>query len=69
MNAKTQTNSILLCNFVVTSGAPIFVDSRDYGFDFDDDELARELLAPLPQYIQPIPEVDESNYANLYFLA
>lgn len=27
---------------------PVMASSRDYGFDFDDDELARELLAPIP---------------------
>lgn len=27
---------------------PVKASSRDYGFDFDDDALARELLAPIP---------------------
>ncbi|MCE7918623.1 MAG: hypothetical protein DYG85_03785 [Chloroflexi bacterium CFX1] len=69
MNAQTLTFPMTLCNFVLAPDAPIFADPRDYGFDFDEDELERELLAPLPRFVQSIPEVDESNYAPLYFLA
>lgn len=37
---------------------PIMASSLDYGFDFDADELARELLAPLPVF-----EIDHSNHS------
>lgn len=69
MNAQTQTASILTCNFVVAPEEPIFADSRDYGFDFDEEELARELLAPLPLFYQASLAADDSEFAAHFFLA
>lgn len=43
-------------------------DSHDYGFDFDEEELGRELLTPLPASVinQPVDKVEaeelDSNY-------
>lgn len=59
MNAQTLTASMLTCSFVVAPEEPIFADSRDYGFDFDENELARELLAPLPLFYQASLAADE----------
>ncbi len=54
MNTQILKKSPKLCNFSVVlpttdllPAQPIQASSRDYGFDFDEDELARELLAPL----------------------
>lgn len=59
MTTQTLTTPSMICNFVVAPEQPIFADSRDYGFDFDEEEIGRELLAPLPASLslQPIPEV------------
>jgi len=56
MNTQILTKPAAICNFFViisdgedfTPAQPIRASSRDYGFDFDEEELARELLAPLP---------------------
>lgn len=39
---------------------PVQACSRDYGFDFDEEEVGREMLAPLPVDLssQAIPEID-----------
>jgi hypothetical protein len=37
---------------------PILVPSLDYGFDFDDEELGKELLAPLPACFADQPSLD-----------
>ena len=48
MTIQTLTNPATICNFLVAMPEPIRASSRDYGFDFDEEEIARELLAPLP---------------------
>ena len=55
MNTQTLTNPVLNCSLVVTlqpaglsRAYPIQACSRDYGFDFDEEEIGREMLAPLP---------------------
>lgn len=55
MNTQTLTATpMMTCSFVVAipetdfpAGEPVYASSRDYGFDFDDTELAEELVAPL----------------------
>ena len=49
MTIQTQTTSANLREFILTLpvAQPIQADSRDYGFDFNEDELGRELLASL----------------------
>ncbi len=49
MNAQTLTTSVMTCDFVVaipqanfTVEEPMCASSRDYGFDFDEAELAEE---------------------------
>jgi hypothetical protein len=48
MTTQILTIPVMHCNFVIAPKEPIFADSRDYGFDFDEEELGKELLAPLP---------------------
>jgi len=78
MNTQTLTSPAMTCNFVVAFpeaifDEPIYVPSRDYGFDFDEEELGSELLAPLPAGLsdQPIPEVGAGEFeqAFQYFLS
>jgi hypothetical protein len=59
----------MTCNFIFAlPEEPICASSRDYGFDFDEQELARELLAPLPitPPAQPIPEVDADEFEKAF---
>jgi len=74
MNTQTLTTSIMTCNFILAlPEEPIYASSRDYGFDFDDQELAGELPNPLPASLadQPIPEMkaDEFEQAFHYFFS
>ena len=80
MNTQTQTTPANLSEFVIAlpiaefpPARPISANSCDYGFDFDEDELGRELLAPLPGSvaIPTIPEVgaDEFEKVFQYFLS
>lgn len=79
MDIKINTFPALTCDFVVAPEAdsslekPIIASSRDYGFDFDEEELGRELLAPIPvsTATPTIPEVEaeECEQAYLYFLS
>jgi hypothetical protein len=79
MNTQTLTKPATNYNFFVisdegfTPAQPICASSRDYGFDFDQEELARELLAPLPTGLstQTIPEVETDEFEKKfrYFLS
>ena len=70
MNAQTLTTSAIFCNFVVAihEEEQVYAPSRDYGFDFDEEELAHELIAPLPASLadQPIPEVEANEFESFY---
>ena len=75
MNTQTLTTPALTCNFLVafpqaglSSEEPIFASSRDYGFDFDEVELAEGLLAPLPTNPgpQPMSEVAAEEFESRY---
>jgi hypothetical protein len=48
MTIQILTRPATICNFLVALSEPIQASSRDYGFDFDEEEIARELLTPLP---------------------
>ena len=73
MTIQTQTNTADLHEFVLAFpiAEPIQADSRDYGFDFNEDELGRDLLAPLSDSIsiQSLPEVDAFEKIFQYFLS
>jgi len=50
------------------SAQPIQACSRDYGFDFDEEEIGREMLAPLPfkTSSHAIPEVDADEFEQVF---
>ena len=49
-------------------GQPYCATSLDYGFDFKEDELARELSAPLPANLadQPNYHIEADEFEMLY---
>lgn len=51
-----------------THRPPIFASSLDYGFDFDEQELGRELLASQPASLddQPHHLVEAEEFESLY---
>ncbi len=63
-----MTQPTTFCVFVLAEPEPIYASSRDYGFDFDEDELGRELLAAFLFDIanQPLPEVDADEFEERY---
>ena len=80
MNTQNLTNPATIFNFLVelsdedfATEQPICASSRDYGFDFDEEELARELLAPLPASLlsQADAEVDTDEFESrhIWFLS
>ena len=74
MTIQILTKPAMICNFLVAiPEEPIYASSRDYGFDFDEEEIAHELLAPLPASLstQTIPavEADEFEKDFHYFLS
>lgn len=73
MTCQTLTQPATCPVFVVVEPEPISASSRDYGFDFDEDELGRELLTPLPDSLSTpsFPEVDADAFEKTfqYFLS
>jgi hypothetical protein len=47
---------------------PVLANSRDYGFDFDEEEVVREMLAPLPidLSLQAMPEVNADEFEQVF---
>jgi len=47
---------------------PIQACSRDYGFDFDEEEIGREMLTPLPfkTSSHTIPEVTAGKFEQVF---
>ena len=72
MTTQTQTNSAKLRELALALpiAETIQADSRDYGFDFNEDELGRELLSPLPAGItvQSLPDANSAEKTFHYFL-
>lgn len=75
MNTQTLTNFTLNCNLVIASlpidfpkARPIQACSRDYGFDFDEEEIGRELLAPLPARLSSgaILEIEADEFEQVF---
>jgi hypothetical protein len=73
MTIQTQITSISLREFafLLPTAQPIQADSRDYGFDCNEDELGRDLLAPLPASltVQALPDPDAFENTFHYFLS
>jgi hypothetical protein len=75
MNTQILTFPVITCNFAIAPlepnlslENPVYASSRDYGFDFDEEEQARELLAPLPTALASpaIPEVDADEFEQVF---
>ena len=75
MNTQALRNPALYCNFVIVSPPedfpgkyPVQACSRDYGFDFDEEEIGRELLTPLSAELssQAIPEMDADEFEQVF---
>jgi len=47
---------------------PVQACSRDYGFDFDEEEIGRELLAPLPARLSSgaILEIEADEFEQVF---
>jgi len=73
MTIQILTLPATICNFLVASPEPIQACSRDYGFDFDEEQLAEELLttSPTDSSTQPASEIaaDEFEARYLSFLS
>ena len=71
MTIQMQTNPKNLCEFAfaLQIAETIQPNSRDYGFDFDEDELGKELLAPLPisLAVQSLPEVVTDTFEQTFY--
>jgi hypothetical protein len=68
MTIQILTRPAIICNFLVALPEPIQACSRDYGFDFDAEEIGRELLTPLPATLstQTIPQVDAAEFEQVF---
>lgn len=69
MNTQTLSNpSLCEILFALPVAETIQADSRDYGFDFNEDELGRELLASLPSSFanRSLPEMDADEFEERY---
>jgi hypothetical protein len=75
MTTQNQTKSFCLFYLVGNSLSsnpfstqPYQATSFDYGFDYDNDELASELSAPLPAILAdlPVPYVEADEFERLY---
>ena len=75
MNTQTLTYPIQNCFLVVALqpedfswATPIQACSRDYGFDFDEEEIGREFLAPLPARLasQAILEIEADEFEQAF---
>jgi hypothetical protein len=68
MTIQLLKRHAILCNFVVALPEPIQASSRDYGFDFDGEELARELIAHLPDGFsrEKAPEVQADEFEKIF---
>lgn len=73
MTIQTLTYPATICSFLVAPSGPIQASSRDYGFDFDEEEIGTALLAPLPEGFSTQPasegEAEASESGSLCFIS
>jgi len=76
MNLQPLTIPVMSCSLLVVLPEPdlapaelITASSRDYYFDFDEEELAGELLAPLPAKAKDEAKPDTDEICALCFLS
>ena len=67
-NSQFELIVLSLLSVYSTHSLPILASSHDYGFDFDDEELGRELLASLPASLedQPNHHIEAEEFESLY---
>ena len=68
MTIQTLTRPSNILNLFVALPEPIQASSRDYGFDFDEEEIGRELIAPLPNAhsMQSTSEANADEFESRY---
>lgn len=69
MDTQTLLNPVIMFVLKDTLPAqPLQACSRDYGFDFDEEEMGREFLAPLSVDLlsQALPEVDADEFEQVF---
>jgi len=75
MHTQTLTDPTKNCYFVVTlqpadltQATLVQACSRDYGFDFDEEEIGRKLLAPFPAKLssQDIHEIEADEFEQAF---
>jgi len=75
MKTKTLTYPVLNIGLAIALPPRYFPDTHliqacscDYGFDFDEEEIGREMLAPLPLKTSShaIPEVDADEFEQVF---
>ena len=75
MTMQTQIIPVNLSEFAfeLPIVEPVHADPRDYGFDIDEEELGRELLAALPSTLvdrsTPDVDVEEFETRHSWFLS
>jgi hypothetical protein len=74
MTKRKSTHTTTTCNFpIAASERPIYAFSYNYGFDFEEEEIAHELLVtnPVNQKTWTIPdeEVGEFEKGFLFFFS
>lgn len=68
MTIQILTRPATISNLLVVLPEPIQASSCDYGFDFDAEEVGKEMLAPLPTMFstQSISEVAAEEFESRY---
>ena len=72
MNTQTFAKTTTTCSiFSLPVYIPISTTSitaKEIGYEIDEDDLAREMLAPLPTSLQdqPAPQVDPDEFDKIY---
>jgi hypothetical protein len=68
MTIQNLTRPATICEFIVALPEPTEASSRDYGFDFDEEELGQVLLAPLStdHSVQTLSDIDPDEFESRY---
>jgi hypothetical protein len=68
MTIQTLTRPSTILDLLVALPEPAQASSRDYGFDFDAEELGHGLSAPLATEHSPrtLPEIDPDEFESRY---
>jgi hypothetical protein len=70
MTTQTQPRTLCLSEFIVVLplAETVRINPCDYGFDFDEQELGREMTAQLPYHLaaQPRMEVTADEFETIF---